>query len=92
MNMKQGSVPFTKHHFSRDEVLIRPCPIPAGSGVYGWYFREIPPQVPTEGCVQEDELTLLYVGIAPKAPPARRTTSSKALRGKTHRGWYWLSN
>lgn len=78
--MRQNAVPFLKRRFSRDEVLIRPCPIPKCSGVYSWYFREIPPQVPTEECVQEDGLTLLYVGIAPKAPPASGVASRQTLR------------
>jgi len=37
--------------------------------VYAWYFREVPPAVPTEGCIVRNEFTLLYAGIAPKAPP-----------------------
>lgn len=27
---------------SRAKVFARPCPIPATSGVYGWWFDEIP--------------------------------------------------
>ena len=39
--------------------------MPAAAGVYGWYFREIPPGVPTRPCERRDGLTLLYVGISP---------------------------
>ncbi len=48
------------------------CPWP-------WYFRDIPSRVPTTGCVTHRGLTLLYVGIAPRAPrgngsgPSRQT-------------------
>ena len=52
--------------FTRAQVLTQPCPVPASRGVYAWYFREIPGDVPTEGCVTKDGLTLLYVGISPK--------------------------
>ena len=48
----------------RQEVLTTPC-VPRRAGVYAWYFRAIPPSVPTEGCVVRDGLTLLYGGIAP---------------------------
>lgn len=34
--------------FSRDEVLSRPSPISKSPGDYEWYFREIPPDVPTD--------------------------------------------
>lgn len=50
------------------EILTRPSPVPKVPGVYGWYFDEIPPGVPTEGCHTVSAWTLLYVGIAPKPP------------------------
>ena len=52
--------------YTRGEVLSKPCPVPSVSGVYAWFFREIPGIVPTDGCVTKDGLTLLYVGISPK--------------------------
>ena len=52
--------------FTRSEVLVRPCPIPAVRGVYAWYFNEIPPDVLTDGCLSKDGHALLYVGISPK--------------------------
>ncbi len=65
--------------WSRAEVLGIPCPVPRAPGVYAWYFRDIPSRVPTTGCVTHRGLTLLYVGIAPRAPrgngsgPSRQT-------------------
>ena len=51
--------------FSRSEVLASPCPVPAKAGLYAWFFREVPPGVPTAGCIEKDEKTLLYIGISP---------------------------
>jgi hypothetical protein len=70
--------------FSRDEVLTRPCPVPAVAGVYAWYFRQIPSaEIDTSGCVRHEDLTLLYVGIAPKPPPLNgRAPSKQTLRSR----------
>lgn len=61
----------------RAEVMASPSPVPRAAGVYGWWFREVPPGVPTEGCLTHGGLTLLYVGIAPKETrhgrPSRQT-------------------
>ena len=54
------------HLYTRAEVLSKPCPVPPASGVYAWFFKEIPGIVPTDGCITKDGLTLLYVGISPK--------------------------
>src|SRR5262249_706422 len=48
------------------DFVSRPSPIPASPGVYAWYFDEVPPGVPIDGCHQALGHTLLYVGIAPK--------------------------
>ncbi len=53
----------------RDEVLQRPCPIPAVPGVYGWWFDRPPAAMATTGCRTWQGLTLLYTGISPKRPP-----------------------
>jgi hypothetical protein len=67
--------------WSRTDVLERPCPVPPVPGVYGWFFREIPPDVPVEMCRQHEDLMLLYVGISPKAPPKNGAKpSSENLR------------
>ena len=52
---------------SRTEVLTSSS-VPREAGAYAWYFRQVPPGVPLEGCVTKDALTLLYVGIVPKGP------------------------
>jgi hypothetical protein len=65
----------------RSEVLSRPSPVPDKPGVYAWYFRRIPPGVDVTGCHQVEGLTLLYVGISPKEPPANgRPPSRSTLR------------
>ena len=52
--------------YSRTAVLSKPCPVPEERGLYAWYFKAIPPNVPTDECATKDGLTLLYVGISPK--------------------------
>lgn len=59
--------------WSREAVLARACPVPKDPGVYAWYSREAPLGVPTEECRKYGAYTLLYVGIAPKAPPRNGT-------------------
>jgi hypothetical protein len=54
--------------WSRSEVLTRPCPVLAKPGIYAWYFKDVPPLVPVQGCVTWLGLTLLYVGISPSEP------------------------
>jgi hypothetical protein len=71
--------------WSREEVLDRPCPVPSVPGVYAWFFREVPPGVPAADCVVQNHLnhlTLLYVGIAPKAPSQVGRVSSATLRSR----------
>jgi len=55
--------------FSRRDVLSRPSPVPGRDGVYGWWFRRLPPLVEAEACRQYRGLTLLYTGISPDRPP-----------------------
>ncbi|MHC1729294.1 MAG: GIY-YIG nuclease family protein [Syntrophobacteraceae bacterium] len=66
----------SKHLWSRNDVLSHPCPIPKAPGVYAWFFREIPDGVPMDGCMTCGDLRLLYVGIAPKAPPSNGANPS----------------
>jgi hypothetical protein len=58
-----------KRLFSRSEVLTKPSPVERQSGVYAWFFKSVPASVPTKDCIKFNDLTLLYVGISPKAPP-----------------------
>lgn len=80
--------------WSRAEVLARPCPVPSSAGVYAWFFRGLPPGVPIDGCLHAHDLTLLYVGIAPKHPPMNGARASRQTlrdrlryhyRGNPHR-------
>jgi hypothetical protein len=67
--------------FSRQEVLTSPSPVPAEDGVYGWWFRQLPPLVEPSGCCQHQDLTLLYAGISPGQPPANgRQPSTQNIR------------
>ncbi|MDM0110224.1 hypothetical protein QTH97_35405 [Variovorax sp. J22R24] len=66
---------------TRQEVLSRPCPVPTSPGVYAWYFKNIPFGVPVADCVRCGDLTLLYVGIAPRAAPLNgKPPSSQRLK------------
>jgi len=69
------------HLTSRAEALTRPSPVPAGPGVYGWYFDVPPPGVPLEATHRTEFGYLLYVGIAPREPRrSDRKPSSQNLR------------
>ena len=69
--------------FTSAEVMSRPSPVPAAPGVYCWWFRELPREIDTSGCVVNDGLTLLYTGISPKRPPANgRPPSRQTLRSR----------
>jgi hypothetical protein len=63
--------------WSRQEVLATPSPVPRQSGIYAWYFREIPPHVSVENCHVHGADTLLYIGISPKEPSRNGFAPSK---------------
>jgi hypothetical protein len=51
--------------------------------VYGWCFKQPPYPIDTSRCATHDGLPLLYVGIAPKAPPGNgRPPSRQTLRSR----------
>jgi len=66
--------------YSRIEVLPRDSPVPRSPGVYAWFFKEIPPKVPIDNCVEFNGLYLLYVGISPKKPQRMGKPSKQNLR------------
>ncbi|WP_436907483.1 GIY-YIG nuclease family protein [Enterobacter kobei] len=70
--------------YSRTEVMSKPSPVPPINGVYFWWFKEIPPGVPTEGCITSDGYTLLYVGISPDQRGKPKSRSNLRKRIKTH--------
>ena len=51
--------------YSRREILSTTSLPPSVPGVYAWFFKETPADVPINGCVTKGPLTLLYVGISP---------------------------
>lgn len=67
---------------TRAQAMSAAC-IPRCAGFYGWYFREVPSDVPTDGCVTCNGATLLYVGIAPRSPSSR---SNLRVRLRQHMG------
>ncbi|EPO6661997.1 TPA: hypothetical protein ACIJRN_002863 [Klebsiella aerogenes] len=50
---------------SRAEIMCHPTLIPAVNGIYFRWLKEIPPNVPIEGCITQKGYTLLYIGISP---------------------------
>ena len=70
--------------YSRMEVMGKPTPVPAVNGVYFWWFKEIPPGVPTEGCITAEGYTLLYVGISPDKRGKPNSRSNLRQRIRTH--------
>ncbi|MFF8702818.1 GIY-YIG nuclease family protein [Streptomyces albidoflavus] len=63
--------------WSATEVLVRPSPVPAAAGVYGWHF-ERPPHPDL------DAGRLLYVGIAPRFMANRTSTQNLRKRVRYH--------
>jgi hypothetical protein len=50
-------------------------------GIYAWWFRAMPSEVPTEGALARLDWRLLYIGISPKAPSRDgRPPSTQNLR------------
>jgi len=70
------------------EVACLQCPVPSAPGLYGWYFREVPAGVPVSGCIRHNDLTLLYIGIAPTAPARIGRTSQRTLRNRIRDHYY----
>ena len=68
--------------YSKSDILAKPCPIPADSGVYAWFFDQVPNAVPVDGLLLSDALTLLYVGISPNPPSPSGAMSSQTVRSR----------
>jgi hypothetical protein len=65
------------------EVLSTPCPILKMSGVYAWFFKEIPPYIKVDECVKHKNLYLLYIGISPNSPPRNgKQPSNQTIRDR----------
>ncbi|MFH8756240.1 GIY-YIG nuclease family protein [Streptomyces atroolivaceus] len=63
--------------WSAQEVLVRPSPLPAAAGVYGWHFKQ-PPRPDL------DAGRLLYIGIAPRYMANRTSTQNLRKRVRYH--------
>ncbi|WP_407701415.1 GIY-YIG nuclease family protein [Thermomonospora echinospora] len=63
--------------WSATEVIVRPSPVPAGPGVYGWHFRTAP-------FAGLSSSRLLYVGIAPRRMATRTSTQNLRKRVRYH--------
>ncbi|PKT67020.1 hypothetical protein CW362_42765 [Streptomyces populi] len=63
--------------WSAREVLLRPSPVPAAAGVYGWHFEQAP-------SADLDAGRLLYVGIAPRYMANRTSTQNLRKRVRYH--------
>jgi GIY-YIG catalytic domain-containing protein len=77
--------------WSRAEVLGRPSPVPAVAGTYAWYFKQLPTAIDTTSCISWAGLTLLYVGISPRAPPASGVGASRQNLRRRLRQHYALN-
>lgn len=71
-----------------DKIIDGSCPIPKQRGVYSWYFRNYPKNIPSEGCVHFEDKTLLYIGIAPSEQNKRTSSSTlfSRIRGQHVKG------
>ena len=54
--------------YSRREIMKNRKIIEKKPGIYAWYFKAVPKNVPTTNCIKHDIYTMLYVGISPKKP------------------------
>ena len=70
----------------RSEMLTLHCPIPRYTGVYAWYFRDLP--VPTENCHTCEDAALLYIGVAPSCAESSATLQSR-IRTHLRRDASW---
>ena len=68
---------------SRQDVLSRPCPVPAVPGLYVWYFTDLP-NAPLREVLPAAPFRLAYIGIAPGRAGSLATLRSRIrqhLRG-----------
>jgi hypothetical protein len=68
--------------FGWSELVGEKALLPRRPGVYAWYFVEVPHDVPHTSCARCGDAMLLYVGIAPKKPPAAGAPSRATLRSR----------
>jgi NTP pyrophosphatase (non-canonical NTP hydrolase) len=68
---------------SRREFYSKPCPVPESSGIYGWWFDQLPGAFEVERCETYHGSYLLYIGICPKQPPkSGQAPNKRTLRDR----------
>ena len=77
--------------YSRREILSTTSLPPSVPGVYAWFFKETPADVPINGCVTKSSTTLLYVVISPDKISKQNSRQNLRRRITTHDGWGILS-
>lgn len=65
-----------------DEIAADPGLVPARPGVYGWWFDKALVNVPMDGALEREGMSLLYVGIARAAPGRKGKASKRTLRDR----------
>jgi hypothetical protein len=68
----------------RNSILANPCTIPQESGIYAWYFHDIPSIVPLERCITKKSMNLLYIGISPDKKSKPNSKQNIRIRIKNH--------
>src|SRR5579871_3053412 len=68
--------------FSVSEIRNEPSIVPAGAGIYGWWFSGRLDGVPLDGTLSRDGRKLLYVGIAPSGPASPGQARTRTLRDR----------
>jgi hypothetical protein len=64
----------------RLEIMSGTISLPQAPGVYAWCFRQLPPDVPSLGCLSHEGWPMLYVGISPDG--RSRPSSRQGLRSR----------
>jgi hypothetical protein len=70
-----------------NEILSGNVVVPKESGIYAWYFRNFPTEIPTTDCITHNGWTLLYIGIAPTSESSRGNLCGRIknhLRGNAY--------
>ena len=68
----------------RETALSSNSPLPRTSGLYVWLFREAPPVVLTDACIEWNAAKLLYIGISPNKLSKPKSTQSLRSRIQYH--------
>ena len=74
---------YPKRVFSRKEILEQKI-VPRSNGVYFWWFKNIPKEVPTQDCIKFQDYYLLYVGISPEKKVKLNSKANLWTRIKAH--------